>query len=293
MSRFSLILIALLFIMNNLNLNAQIKLGIFADCQYCDCDPSGSRFYRNSRQKLNACIGVFNPEKNLEFIVGLGDLIDRNVESFKDLRPILDRAEHPVYPIAGNHDFEVAKEKLGEVPQALGIDKMYYFIEKEDWHFIFLNGNEITFQSNNPEIVAEAEKMLAKLKASNQPNSYEWNGGMSRKQINWMEKQLQAAEEKNQKVAIFCHYPLLPLEAHTLWNSKEVLEILNKYDNIKMWMNGHNHAGNYVHELGIHFVTLTGMVETENDNAFALVSFSDNCITIQGFGREKNRKLEF
>jgi hypothetical protein len=56
-------------------------------------------------------------------------------------------------------------------------------------------------------------------------------------------------------------------------------------------MNGHNHRGNYAFQNGIHFVNLKGMVETETENAFSIISFSDKQIEIKGFGREESRNL--
>ena len=68
---------------------AQIQLGVFADCQYCDCETAGNRHYRNSPAKLTDCIAEFNQNKNLEFVVGLGDLIDRDFTSFAKVNSIL------------------------------------------------------------------------------------------------------------------------------------------------------------------------------------------------------------
>jgi len=278
-------------IMTNNTTNAQLRLGVFADCQYCDCEPMGSRFYRSSPEKLRECIKHFNSEENLEFVVGLGDLIDRDFSSFDTLQPILEQSVHTIYNIPGNHDFDVEEEKLAKVPDALGLDKTYYTVEKDNWLFIFLNGNEITFNSPNPETVKRAEEMLTKLKTAGKSNAYEWNGGMSRKQINWLEKQLKTAQNINQNVAIFCHYPLLPFEAHALWNSEAVLKVLKKYDHVKLWLNGHNHKGNYTKQHDIHFLTLQGMVETENKNAFSIFTFSEEKIEVEGFGREPDRIL--
>ena len=276
---------------NSNQINAQLRLGVFADCQYCDCEPMGSRFYRNSPEKLQECIKSFNREKNLEFVVNLGDLIDRDFSSFGTLQPILNQSVHVVHNIIGNHDLEVEEEKFEKVSSALGLDKTYYTIEKNDWLFIFLNGNEITFNSPNQNIIEKAENMLAKLEAAGKPNAYDWNGGMSHKQINWLELQLKQAQGKAQKVALFCHYPLLPFEAHALWNSEKVLEVLKKFDNVKLWLNGHNHKGNYTKEHGIHFLTLQAMVETENQNTFSIFTFSNDKIEVKGFGREPDRML--
>ena len=270
---------------------AQVKIGVFADCQYCDYETAGTRFYRNSLSKLENCITEFNQIEDIEFVVGLGDLIDRDFASFDKLNPILSKSKKPVFQVIGNHDLEVEKEDLDKVPSKLNLDETWYSFTINDWHFIFLNGNDITFHSNNPEIVQQAAEITDKLKKEGKPNLHNWNGGIGQNQLKWLENELQNSKTKNLKVAVFCHYPLLPFEAHALWNSEEVLTILTQYNGVKLYLNGHNHTGNYAFQNGIHFVNLKGMVETEKENAFSVINFTDKQIEIVGFGREGSRIL--
>lgn len=270
---------------------AQIKIGVFADCQYCDCETAGERYYRNSLVKLTDCISEFNKDFEIDFVVGLGDLIDCDFSSFEKVNSILKDSKKKIFQVVGNHDLSVDNDFFYKVPGQLNLSETYYSFNKNGWQFIFLNGNDITFQSTNQEVVEQAEKMVSKLIAENKPNGYKWNGGMSEKQIEWMKFQLDAAKNSNYKVVLFCHYPLLPYGAHTLWNRDEILPILDKYDCVKAWINGHNHAGNYVTQNGIHFITFKGMVDTETENSFAIVSLSENKIEINGFGRELDRSL--
>ncbi|MCY1719186.1 metallophosphoesterase [Prolixibacteraceae bacterium Z1-6] len=272
-------------------LKAQIKIGVFADCQYCDCEPAGNRYYRNSLLKLSDCLMEFNKDKQLDLIVGLGDLIDRDYESYKQVNAVLAKSNTKICQVTGNHDFAVDSAQKEDVPKALQLKKTYYSVKNKGWQFIFLDGNRISVSSNNKETVNIANKMLAELTAHKQPNNKEWNGGLGQDQIKWLEEQLINAEQKGQKVAIFCHYPLLPLEAHTLWDAAEVIEILKKYNSVKAWINGHNHAGNYALQDQIHFITMRGMVDTESENAFSKISFSDETIQIEAYGREISRTL--
>jgi len=145
--------------------------------------------------------------------------------------------------------------------------------------------------SNKPEIVKQAAEITEKLKEEGKPNPHDWNGGVGPKQLEWLEKELQLTEIKKLKVAVFCHYPLLPFEAHALWNSDDVMTVLEKFNCVKIYLNGHNHAGNYASQNGIHFVNLKGMVETEKENAFSIISFTDKQIEIEGFGSEISRSL--
>jgi predicted phosphodiesterase len=270
---------------------AQIKIGVFADCQYCNCETMGSRFYRNSVKKLDECIKQFNRDKKIDFVIGLGDIIDRDFASFDIVNSILSKSKKEVFQVIGNHDLEVEKSFLEQVPSKLNLEKTWYSFSKKGWHFIFLNGNDITFHSNNPEIVNRAKEMTDKLRNEGKPNPHEWNGGIGTEQLEWLDKELKYAENKKLNVAVFCHYPLLPFEAHALWNSEDVLATLAKYNAVKLYMNGHNHAGNYATQNGIHFVNLKGMVETETENAFSVISFSDKQIEIKGFGREESKNL--
>jgi len=105
--------------------------------------------------------------------------------------------------------------------------------------------------------------------------------------------QLDKAAASNEKVIICCHFPVYPENIHNLLNYKEVLSVLNNYNNIVAWFNGHNHAGNYGNTNMIHFLTMKGMVETEKTNSFALVEVYNNRIWIKGYGREKSQILAY
>ncbi len=272
-------------------LNAQVKIGVFADCQYCDCDAVGSRYYRNSLTKLTDCISEFNTIDDIEFVVGLGDLIDRNISSFDSVNAILKKSKKEVFNVVGNHDYSVNPDLIESVPVKLGLAGTYYTFKKNGWNFIFLNGNEITFQTTDKKVEKKAAKMVAKLTAENKPNNQKWNGGISKTQMKWLKKELKTSEKENLKVALFCHFPIYPNEIHSLWNDDKVLQLINKYSCVKAWINGHNHAGDYAEQNGIHFITMNGMVETESENSFSVISFTSDKIKIDGYGREQSRNL--
>ena len=66
----------------------------------------------------------------------------------------------------------------------------------------------------------------------------------------------------NEPVVILCHYPIHPpVDHHSLLNSTELLDILNGYSNVVMWMNGHYHRGSYVMQGRRHHLGLKGMQE--------------------------------
>ncbi len=286
----SLIILNLFFVSNTIA--QDLVFGVFADCQYCDTDTKGNRYYRNSLEKLDNCIKAFNETDQLNFTVGLGDLIDNDFKSFNDLKPTLQKSKVPIHHVIGNHDYSIEDNEIKLVPDQLNMPGRYYFFKKEGWYFIFLDGYELTTKAIDSKLKAETTRMLNKIKSEGKPNAHTWNGGISNKQLNWFENVLKDAKKQNSSAIVFCHYPIRPFSGHCLWNSDEVVAILENSGCVKAWFNGHNHDGNYTIENGIHYVNFKGMVETPNENAFSIISLFEDKIEINGFGREKDKDLQ-
>jgi hypothetical protein len=66
----------------------QFSFGLIADVRYSDRDTVLDRYYRNAAEKLRVCINHLNG-LDLAFVVQLGDLIDRDLESFDAVLPAL------------------------------------------------------------------------------------------------------------------------------------------------------------------------------------------------------------
>lgn len=265
------------------------ELGMIADCQYVDAPDAKVRHYRSSPRKLRDCIDEFNT-LDLSHIFHLGDFIDKGgMESIETVFPILKSAKAPHTLVLGNHDFEFPDALKPEVPAILGLPKRYFSLKMDDWRFIVVDGNDISLYAY-PQGSAEyaAAKSIYDRKYPDRPK---YNGALGDEQMAWIEKELQKAQKKGEKVILLCHFPLLPVDNHILWNSEEVLELIGRYSCVKAWMNGHNHAGGYAEYQGIHFVTFKGMVDTE-ENAYATMRLKGNEIIIQGRGREPDRRLK-
>lgn len=269
------------------------SFGIIADVQYADVEPAGSRFYRSSLQKLRNSMAAFK-EDSVDFIINLGDLIDRDYESYYPVTGILDSSGIKTYHVTGNHDYAVDSKYKKRLPVSKQSKDGYYSIVHQNFRFIFINGNEVsTYISNNKATIKKITDTIASMKGRGEINAIDWNGGISMKQLTWIDNQLKEASGKNEKVFLICHFPVVPENIHNLLNYKEVLPVLEKYQNIVAWFNGHNHAGNYGNFNMIHFVTFKGMVETEASNSFAVVDVYKNKLWIRGSGREKSQILAY
>ena len=276
-----------------LNQEPLFTFGIIADVQYADSDPAGTRFYRSSPARLREAISEFRKD-SVDFVITLGDLIDKDIRSYDPLLDIIDSSGLRFYHVTGNHDYSVGEKYRKRLPSVYSRGRGYYSILHKGCRLIFLNGNDIsTYGSDNKASVKQANALLDTLKKRGEINAMEWNGGIGEKQLIWFDKQLNEAKVKNDKVLIFCHFPVLPENVHNLLNYKDIINTMAKYQNIAVWFNGHNHEGNYDYYNKTHFVTMKGMVESETQNSFARVDVYSDKILIFGSGRETDRALTY
>lgn len=272
--------------------DAAVTFGVVTDCQFAAGLPDGERFYSLSRRKLGNALNQFR-RRGVRFIVHLGDLIDHDAASYDLILPAFKKAAAPVHFVLGNHEFDVdAADKL-RVRERLGVGPGYGAFAEGDWRFILLNGNELSFNfPGDADVRREADELYGRMVAEKRSNATKWNGGIGAKQMEFLAAEIDQAEEAGQRVIVCCHFPVYPPAAYNLWNDEAVVAVLEGHPAVKAYFNGHNHAGHYAEKQGLHFVTFRGMVETGNTSAYAVVSLTEDRITIDGFGREPDRVLK-
>ena len=269
-----------------------LRIGIVTDCQYADIDtpPKSKRQYRLSPKKLQEAVNAFNKMDDLHVALHLGDMIDKDVASYDTVMPIFKKLKAPAHQVIGNHDYSIPDEDKARVPELMGMKSPYYSFIQNGWKFILLDGNEMSLFANGKD--AEATKAAKQFQAATKHRKLpEYCGGLGEKQRGWLEAELKTAKAAGQKALIFCHYPLLPIGPHSLWDAEAVLEVIKPYaDILPAWFNGHNHDGNYTAAHGIHFLNFRGMVDTEQ-NTYARMDITPSLIKVTGFGREPSREL--
>jgi calcineurin-like phosphoesterase family protein len=288
-------LLILLFLAASCSLYAQagreIRIGIFTDCQYCDCETLGHREYRLSLAKVDSCRMVLNA-LSPDAVFHLGDMIDHGFTSYDSILPRFGKFNPRPYLVLGNHDFMVGSRYKKKVLEKTGLKETYYSLELGDWMFIVLNGNDLSFVApQTHQQKEERDEMIAWLFMNLRTNGMPWNGGIGQAQMAWLKDMLSKAEQNSKKVIVLCHFPLLGESDHTLYNRGELLSLLKSRNCVKAYFNGHNHSGNYGISEGMHLVNFKGMVDTKA-NSFALVTLTSDSIKIKGFGREPDRLLK-
>lgn len=270
------------------------SFGVITDVQYADVDQAGERNYRGSLAILQKTIEELN-QHELAFTVSLGDLIDRDLESFAKPLSILTDSRAKVHHVFGNHDFTVADEHKKEVPKLLGNPKGYHAFTQGDLVFVVLNGldNSIDGHPTGSAGYKKATSTLAELEKLGASNAKPWNGGLGKKQTNWLAKTLTKAQRQKKRAIVFCHYPLLPENGLHLWNNREILTLLNEYSGVIAYFSGHHHTGNYVVENGLHHLTFYGMVEAKSPSLGAVVHVYEDRLELEGIGNQESRTLRF
>jgi manganese-dependent ADP-ribose/CDP-alcohol diphosphatase len=268
-----------------------VRVGIFTDCQYCNCPAGSVRYYNLSLSKLDSCIGVFN-SLSLNAVFHLGDMIDHDFSSYDS---VLLRFQHflaPLHLVLGNHDYMIKKKFKAGLLDRIGMKEDHYIVDLGKWRFIVLNGDELSFFApQDKQQKEERDNVVYDQFEHLNLNGMIWNGGIGSVQMSWLETQLNEAEQKQMNVIVVCHFPLFTKDNHNLFNNKELFHMISRYPSVKAYFNGHYHSGSYMMKEGIHLVNFKGMVDTKI-NAFSVVTLTSDSILIKGYGREPDRNLK-
>jgi 3',5'-cyclic AMP phosphodiesterase CpdA len=269
----------------------RLRFGLIADPQYADADVQKERHYRNSLNKLATAINELNDLK-LDFVVTLGDLVDRDWSSYQAVLARYEALRHPHAVLIGNHDAQVISQHLAAQSPALGLPKSYYQFSLPGYRFLVIDGNDVSLYCNhaNGEDRQLAEFMLDELTECQQSQAQPWNGAVGRKQLEWIEQNLKQARAQGETVLVFGHYPLTPVNTHNLWNCETLVELLCRY-NVRAYFAGHDHRGGYDRVENTDFITLKGMVDGESSLPFSSVTLNGEVLTITGYGPEVSRVL--
>ncbi|MDC9721717.1 MAG: metallophosphoesterase [Urechidicola sp.] len=272
------------------------SIGIISDCQYCDCDirlvGGADRYYRKAPDRLRKAIAELNKHE-LEFTIHLGDFIDKDFKSFDSINPIWDKLKSKSYHVLGNHDFSVADSLKNKVPNKMGLTNRYYSFELNNWKFIVLDGNNVSlYGAPTKEKLKEAEELLAEVTKDSLLYAKFYNGALGSEQLAWVKTELEDAKTRNLNVCFFNHFPASPMTKLNFWDKENFLALVKDYDNVKLYLNGHDHAGAYDKVNGVHYVTFKGIVDTENTNTFASIEFTKDSAFVKGYGREESRSLK-
>ena len=283
-----------------LGVNKVIKFGIIADVQYSSLNTHNPdvRPAPQGIKKVSDAISILN-KLDLDFVINLGDLIDRDAQNFPKILEAINASRAPVWHMLGNHDFCGPEYDYGHKKEALSALNLsdqtrYYFKDIEPYRFMMLDTNELgTIEQlpGSPEWVA-GQNYLNDMKAKGKLNAEPWNGGVGKTQIKWLTKAIEDAQDQQLSCIVFGHHPIYPKHRENLLNEQQIANLLSSYPSVKIYISGHNHHGNFGRYKGLPCWTIEGMMDFKDKTAFADIKIYNNKLVINGHGRVKSRTLD-
>lgn len=263
---------------------AAVRFGIVTDAHYADCDPRGSRPYRESIVKMKECVDVMNRER-VDFLIELGDFKDQDLEpeeakTLSYLRRIenaFGRFKGPRYHVLGNHDLDsLSKTQFLNTVENTGMPKewTYYRFDVRGIRFLVLDAN---------------------FSAKGEPHDhgrFAWaDSNVPVEEIDWLRSELVASPKP---VIVFVHQQLDGEGDYSVKNAAKIRAILQQSGKVLAVFQGHRHEGQYSQRGGIHFYTLKGMIEGSGpeNNSYAVVEVDpQGDMSVKGFRRAESMTL--
>ncbi|MEL6989060.1 MAG: metallophosphoesterase, partial [Bacteroidota bacterium] len=261
--------------------SSRIRFGLSTDSHYAETNPRGTRFYRQSLNKMQEFIDVMN-QSEVDFIINLGDFKDEaaggketdTLHFLKSIESVFQTFNGPTYHCVGNHDVDsITKSLFLSNIENTGIskDKSYYSFDMKDFHFIVLD----------PNYTAEGKDHYYKEGADWQ------NTNIPKEQIEWLKNDLQRSKYPS---IVFCHQLLFHHigngHQYNVNNYLEIHEILKQH-NVLAVFQGHVHKEIYKEIDDIHYISQLGMVDFDglDNNSFAIIEINSSEVKIEGYKR--------
>jgi predicted phosphodiesterase len=261
-----------------------VRFGIVTDCHYADTDTVGTRYYRDSLDKLGECAKVMN-RQHVDFLVELGDFKDRNsppveqktLSHLQAVENVFREFNGPTYHVLGNHDEDsISKQQFLANIENTGINptKSYYSFDYNDVHFVVLDAN---YKSDG---------------ADYDHGNFDWtDANIPPAELQWLRQDLAASRGA---VIVLIHQLLDGTGSYYVKNAAEVRQVLEQSGKVLAVFQGHHHDGGYSRIRGIHYYTLKAVVEGPGleNNSYAIVEvLLDMSINVTGYRKAVSKQL--
>lgn len=253
---------------------ADLRVGLVTDLHYADKPPGGSRHYRETPKKLAEAVAQFSKDKP-EFVVELGDFIDA-ADSVKTEQSYLKRINKDFTAICkkrhyvlGNHCvYTLTKEEfLDGVEQK----RSYYSFDAGEFHFVILDS---CFRGDGKPYGRK---------------NFKWTDpNIPAAEVDWLRADL---KKTSRKTIVFAHQRLDVSNHYGVKNGVEIRKIFEESGKVLAVFQGHSHKNEYTDISGIHYCTLTAMIEGSGaeNNGYSTMDISpEGVIRITGHRKQKD-----
>jgi predicted phosphodiesterase len=260
------------------------RFGIVTDCHYADADAQGTRFYRESLDKLTECVTLMNAER-ADFLIELGDFKDQDkppaekktLSYLQAAEKVFKRFNGPTYHVLGNHDMDsISKMQFLKRVNNTDIDsnRSYYSFDSNGLHYIVLDANYRTDGADYDH------------------GNFDWtDANIPPTELDWLEQDLTSTPRA---VIVFIHQLLDGIGSVYVKNAARVRQVLEASGKVLTVFQGHHHSGSYSNIAGIHYYTLKALVEGTGlqNNSYAIAEVRpDGSITVTGYQKAVSMQL--
>jgi len=249
----------------------KLRIGLVTDLHYAEKQASGNRHFRESITKVAEAAKRFDQEKP-DLAICLGDLIDSaaSLDAEKGyLKRIIQEIPKKSHFVLGNHCVEnlTKPEFLGIVGQ----EKSFYSFDANGYHFVVLDA---CFNSDG---------------APYGRKNFRWGDAkLPAAELEWLQADLRQSPLKS---IVFVHQCLDMIPPFGVKNGSEVRKILEASGKVLAVLQGHYHWGNYQEIGGLHYCTMSAIVEGSGpeNSAYAMMDIlPGDVIRISGFHKQKS-----
>mmetsp|Transcript_14247 Transcript_14247/g.43033 ORF Transcript_14247/g.43033 Transcript_14247/m.43033 type:complete len:217 (-) Transcript_14247:394-1044(-) len=204
----------------------------------------------------------------------------------------------PLHHVIGNHCLSVDRATfLTRLRQPASYHRIQV---APGWRLLLLDTTEMSGHSGYPpdsSLGQEAAQYLDNHPLSDsEPHMHNWNGGIGKAQLKWLEEELASASEAGNRCLVAGHHQVgqgAARASHMAWNWRSIQRVLLASPAFAVFFAGHDHMGGYSCAAARHFVTLEAMLEAPvGSNAYAIVTCRDTDIQIDGRGSVTSRTLQ-
>lgn len=251
-----------------------VTFAAVTDLHYADKPPAGSRHYRDTIAKLREALAWFE-ETRVDFLVELGDCIDQAPDVptetgyLKRILTELRRLRKDTHYVLGNHC--VSTLTKAQFHAATGGSTGHYSFNRRGFHFVVLDA---CFRADGVPYGA---------------NNFDWKDSeIPPEERDWLRTDL---SKTDRKTVVFVHQRLDVGPPFGIRSAAEVRSILEQSGKVLAVFQGHEHTGAYGEIGGIHYCTLSAMVEgpAPDANAYSVVRlYPSGELSLEGRGNQRS-----
>lgn len=260
---------------------ASLRVGLLTDVHYCDAQARGSRYYRESVDKMHEAVSTFN-QKAVEVAIEIGDFIDSPPDTSPELElGFLGTINARFCQLSVERHYVLGNHCVGaltkdEFLSTVNRRESYYSFDAGGYHMVILD---------------------ACFRADETPygrGNFDWTDtDIPEFQREWLAADL---EETSLSVVVFTHQRVdgPPDDMYTVKSAPEVRRIFERSGKVVAVFQGHSHANDYREINGIHYCVLEAMVEgsgRQNSGYSVLHLFPDGSLRLEGFRRHTDHQL--